>query len=82
MTIGKPYSEDTASQIDEEVMKIIKKCYDRTKTLLESKMKEIDELAKLLIEKEVVGREEVELILGKRPYDSHVHAWAEKLEKD
>lgn len=83
VTIGKPYSEDTAAQIDEEVMKMIRKCYDRTKELLQSKMAEIDALAKLLIEKEVVSREEVEGILGKRLFasESATHQWAGRLEK-
>lgn len=81
MTIGKPYSEDTASQIDEEVMRIVRSCYEQTKTLLQSKMKEIDALAKLLIEKEVINREEVESVLGARPFPtdySHEFEWAER----
>ena len=77
--IGKPYSEDTASKIDDEVMKIIRTCYDQTKTLLQSKMTEIDALAKLLIEKEVINREEVESILGARPFvTDYSHEWAER----
>ncbi len=82
MTIGKPYSEDTAAQIDDEVLAMIKRCYERTKQLLIPKMKEIDTLAKLLLDKEVVNREEVELILGKRPFaEDPAHQWAGRLEK-
>ncbi len=82
MTIGKPYSEDTAAQIDDEVMAMIRRCYERTKALLQSKMKEIDTLAKLLLEREVVNREDVEGILGKRPFaEDPAHQWAGRLEK-
>jgi AFG3 family protein len=82
MTIGKPYSEDTAARIDEEVMAMIRRCYERTKALLQSKMQEIDTLAKLLLEREVVNREDVEGILGKRPFAEHTeNPWAGRLEK-
>ena len=40
----KPYSEDTAAQIDEEVMSMIRACYDRTTVMLEEKMEAIDAL--------------------------------------
>lgn len=68
MTIGKPYSEEVASKVDEEVMALVRQCYERTTELLQSKFQEVGKLAELLIEKEVVGRDDVEAILGKRPF--------------
>lgn len=64
---------DTASLIDDEVIIMVRQAYDRTKSLLQSKLKELGVLAELLIEREVVHREDVERILGKREFDTETH---------
>jgi ATP-dependent metalloprotease FtsH len=70
-TFNKPYSEKTAEIIDEEVKKLIDLCYQRTKGILEENKTKLDSLAKRLLEKEVIFKEDLEEIFGKRPYDEH-----------
>lgn len=62
----KPYSEETGRLIDMEVRKMIDKAYVRTAEILNGKRKEMDELASLLLEKEVVYKEDIQRILGAR----------------
>lgn len=67
-TFTKPYSEKTAQTIDEEVRALVEKAYMRAKnTLLEYKDKLI-ELGNLLLEKEVIFREDLERVFGERPF--------------
>jgi cell division protease FtsH len=68
-TFTKPYSEETGKMIDNEVRLLIEKAYHRTKALLESKRKEVDDLAHALLDKEVLHQQDVELIIGKRPFE-------------
>ena len=64
----KPYSEDTAQKIDDEISKIIEKQYNRACKLLKSNKKKLIALAERLLEKEVIFKDDLEKILGKRPY--------------
>lgn len=66
----KPYSDKTAQAIDEEVQALIKSQYERGKQLLLEHQDGHHQLAELLIEKEVIFREDVERIFGKRPWVS------------
>lgn len=66
---SKPYSEHTAKTIDEEVRKIITAAYDRTKDLLSSKIKELEIIAKELLDKEILFQTDLERLIGKRPFD-------------
>ncbi len=66
----KPYSETTAKVIDEEVLKMINEQYARAKQLLEEHKEGHNELAELLISREVIFAEDVERIFGKRPWTS------------
>jgi cell division protease FtsH len=61
------YSEDTAKQIDEEVKKIVDETYLRVKEILTSKKDKMEELARLLLEKEVVEETDLKKILGLTP---------------
>jgi hypothetical protein len=67
--LTKPYSENTAEIIDIEVGKIIEVAYARAKKIIEDNKDKVAELAHLLLEKEVIFREDVEKIFGKRPFD-------------
>ena len=60
---SKEYSEETARKIDEEVKRIIDQTYQRTKELLLSKKDKLEELARLLLEKEVVEEADLKKIL-------------------
>ncbi|HUL37278.1 MAG TPA: ATP-dependent zinc metalloprotease FtsH [Thermodesulfobacteriota bacterium] len=61
------YSEDTAKQIDEEVKKIVDETYLRVKEILTGKKDKLGELARLLLEKEVVEEADLKKILGLTP---------------
>jgi len=66
-SLQKPYSEATAQLIDREVRQLIESSYERTKQILAEHRKEMEELAQLLLQKEVVVREELEQLFGPRP---------------
>ena len=65
----KPFSEETAKLIDQEVREIADRQYKRAIELLTSKRVELDKLAKTLLEKEVVFKDDLEAIIGPRPFD-------------
>ncbi len=65
----KPYSERTAQTIDEEVSKMIELSYVRAKDILTQNKLLLKLLAEKLLEKEVIFKEDLETIFGKRPYD-------------
>jgi cell division protease FtsH len=60
---AREYSEDTARQIDEEVKKIIDEAHQKVKEILTSKKDRLEELARFLMEKEVVEEEDLKRIL-------------------
>ncbi|MGE7777913.1 ATP-dependent zinc metalloprotease FtsH [Chitinophaga sp. NPDC101104] len=67
----KPYSEETAKMIDDEVRLLIDKAYQRTKKLLTDKLPQVKLLAEELLKKEVLYKDDLERLIGKRPYDTH-----------
>ncbi len=69
-SFSKPYSDTTAQQIDQEVLRMINQQYQRAKSLLEEHSEGHNALAQLLIEREVIFAEDVEKIFGKRPWAS------------
>lgn len=66
----RPYSEKTAELIDEEVKRMVNEQYERAKQILSEHKEQHNELAQLLIDKEVILAEDVERIFGKRPWAS------------
>jgi cell division protease FtsH len=64
----KPYSDETARTMDEEVSKLVEAAYQRALHLLTENREKLEELAQLLLEKEVIFKEDLERILGVRPY--------------
>ena len=69
-SFNRPYSEKTAETIDNEVHAIINEQYERAKELLREHKEGHAELAKILMEREVIFAEDVEKIFGKRPWAS------------
>lgn len=67
--LHKPYSEETAKIIDEEVSKMIEACYAKTKKILSENKEKLAQLAELLLEREVIFKEDLEKVFGKRPYE-------------
>ena len=70
MGIAKPYSEKTAEVIDSETSAIIAEQMARAKKILEENAEGHNKLAEMLIEKEVITSDDVEAILGPRPWAS------------
>ncbi len=68
-SFGKPYSEETAKTIDQEISKIIETQYRRAVEILATNREKLDQLASKLLEKEVIFREDLEEIFGKRVWD-------------
>jgi cell division protease FtsH len=65
----KPYSEETAKIIDEEVRTLILSQYERTKELLKQHMHHLRTLAEELLKKEVLFKDDLERLIGQRPYE-------------
>ena len=68
----KPYSEKTAETIDKEISSIIEKQYQRAIKLLEDNKSKLIELAEVLLDKEVIFKDNLEKIFGSRPFDKEV----------
>lgn len=70
---SKPYSEDTAMVIDQEISALIESQYQRAIQILEENKDKLNQLADILIEKEVIFKDDLEAIFGKRKFDSNLH---------
>ena len=93
-TFQRPYSETTAKIMDDEVLKMINQQYDRAKAILQEHSEGHNQLADLLVQREVIFADDVERIFGKRPWVSRseelleaqqkaeAEAMAEKREKE
>ncbi|MDA0316669.1 MAG: ATP-dependent zinc metalloprotease FtsH [Bacteroidetes bacterium] len=66
----KPYSEQTAELIDKEISDIIEEQYQRAIALLEKNKDKLIELAEVLLKDEVIFKDNLEAIFGKRPFDN------------
>ncbi|EIJ38934.1 ATP-dependent metalloprotease FtsH [Galbibacter orientalis DSM 19592] len=75
---SKPYSEETAQLIDKEISKIIEAQYVRAVKLLEENKDKLTELAEHLLEKEVIFKDDLERIFGKRPFGRDLEEGPEK----
>jgi cell division protease FtsH len=79
----KPYSEQTAELIDKEISDIIEKQYQRAIKILEENKDKLTELAEVLLDKEVIFKDNLEKIFGKRPFAKDVEeAIAKEKEKE
>lgn len=67
----KPYSDETATLIDEEVRKMVNAQYERAKELLRERRQELESIAQALLEKEVLLKSDLERLIGPRPFDFH-----------
>ncbi|MEO0528742.1 MAG: AAA family ATPase, partial [Bacteroidota bacterium] len=69
---SKPYSEETAQKIDTEISKLIEEQYKRAVALLEQHKDKLTELAERLLDKEVIFKDDLEKIFGKRPFEKNL----------
>ncbi|MDE6409036.1 MAG: ATP-dependent zinc metalloprotease FtsH [Muribaculaceae bacterium] len=82
MGFTKPYSEETAKIIDDEVKRIINEQYDRAKNILKEYATQHNKIRDLLVEREVIFHDDVEEILGKRQWKSRTDEIMEINKKD
>ncbi|PKN22704.1 MAG: cell division protein FtsH [Deltaproteobacteria bacterium HGW-Deltaproteobacteria-21] len=68
---GKTYSEQKAGEIDEEISQMIEQAHQRVRGILSGHRKVLDDLARLVSQKEVVQGEELRKMLGKSPAEQH-----------
>jgi cell division protease FtsH len=66
---SKPYSEATALTIDNEISNLIETEYQRAIKILQDNKDKLEQLSNILIEKEVIFKDDLETIFGKRPFD-------------
>lgn len=66
---SKPYSEETAQVIDKEISTIIEEQYQRAITILSENRQKLEKLADILIEREVIFKDDLEELFGKRPFE-------------
>ena len=71
-SFSKPYSEETAKVIDEEISELIEGQYQRAIKILEENKDKLNQLADILIDKEVIFKDDLEAIFGKRPFDKNL----------
>lgn len=64
----KPFSERTAQLIDEQVREMVNKAHARTTKLLTEHKDDVEKVAKLLLEKEIISRDDMVRLLGERPF--------------
>lgn len=67
-SMHKPFSERTGEMLDMEVRKLIGTVHDRTRELLTKHKADVEKVAQLLLEKEVIAREDMVTLLGRRPF--------------
>ena len=77
----KPYSEDRAKVIDEEVSKLIESQYQRALQLLNENKDKLEQLAERLLSSEVIFKEDLEAIFGKRQWDPIIEETPEELKE-
>lgn len=65
----KPFSDKTAEKIDAQIRSMVEEAYNKAKAILTENREKLDALATILVEREVIFREDVENIYGKRPWD-------------
>lgn len=77
----KPYSEETAKKIDKEISKMIEAQYNRAIDILKLHREKLTTLAELLLEKEVIFKDDLEKIFGKRPFEKEEETKEQKQEE-
>ncbi len=79
---AKPYSEETARLIDQEVQKMVNEQYARAKALLMEKQDGHARLAQLLVDREVIFAEDVKEIFGPRPWASRADEIIDEMDEE
>ncbi len=75
---SKPYSEETAQIIDKEISELIETQYQRAIKILDENKDKLNQLADILIDKEVIFKDDLESIFGMRPFENNSNTKAEE----
>ncbi|MFY0603503.1 MAG: ATP-dependent zinc metalloprotease FtsH [Flavobacteriaceae bacterium] len=78
----KPYSEETAKTIDKEISKMIEAQYHRAIDILQKNEEKLTTLAELLLEREVIFKDDLEKIFGKRPFEEEIKEEKEETKEE
>ncbi len=78
-SFSKPYSEETGKIIDDEVRKLVESQYERVKQLLNEKIEMVKMIAEELLKREVLFKDDMERLLGKRPFEDAIASEEEPL---
>ena len=81
MEMTKPYSDHMAEVFDEEVKKLVSEAYERTKSLLREREKELSAVGELLLKKETINRDDVVKLIGERPFGAPPSSYTEAVRK-
>jgi cell division protease FtsH len=73
-SFSKPYSEETGKMIDDEVRILVDTSYKRVKQLLQDKFDAVKIIAEELLKKEVLFKDDLEVLIGKRPFQEEIEA--------
>ncbi|KAI0561438.1 ATP-dependent zinc metalloprotease FTSH 2 [Gracilaria domingensis] len=76
----RPYSDRTARQLDDEVRDMVTEAYQRTRSLLTEKKKDVESVALVLLEREAIGADDMIRLLGKRPWGDDRSSYDEIIE--
>ena len=71
-SFSKPYSEETGKMIDDDVRKLVDEAYQKVKALLSEKIESVKLIAEELLKREVLFKDDMERLLGKRPYEDQI----------
>ncbi|HPW19113.1 MAG TPA: cell division protein FtsH, partial [Candidatus Aminicenantes bacterium] len=74
LAVNKNFSEKTSERIDEEVKKIVMRCFQRTQELMESNRDKLVRIAELLLEREVLSSDEINAIVDGKAKDGRAAA--------
>jgi cell division protease FtsH len=69
---GSAFSQKTAEMVDSEIQRIVTENYNKAKSILESKIAILHRMAEVLLERETIGREEIELLMAGQPLPAFV----------
>jgi len=78
-SFSKPFSEETGKMIDDEVRKLVELAYNKVKQLLSDKQEAVKTIAEELLKREVLFKDDMERLLGKRQYEDAIAAEDEEL---
>ncbi|KAF0853083.1 mitochondrial m-AAA+ ATPase [Andalucia godoyi] len=75
MQFQKPYSQETATVIDDEASLLVQQAYERTLSLLQDHKEALEKIAQLLLQQEVISQDDISRLIGNRPFGIRKHVF-------